>query len=83
MLKDIKSNIITKCADELVEILREMGEEIPDKEPTPKKCPRGRKKYVCKECDGDGICQHKKQRAFCIICGGSQICQHNRHELWV
>ena len=62
---------------ELVDILREINEEIPDKEPTPEKCPHGRKEYLCKECYGDGICRHKRQRAFCRHCGGSQICQHN------
>ena len=37
------------------EILRDMGEEIPDDEPLPKKCPHGRVKYNCKECEGCSI----------------------------
>ena len=60
--------------EKLVEILRDSGEEILDKEPTTKKCPHGRKKYICKECDGVGICQHNRQKTYCKICRGSQIC---------
>ena len=52
------------CKAKLIEILRDMGEEISDDEPTPKKCPHGRKKYLCKECDGDGICIHNRQKSF-------------------
>ena len=64
--------------DELVDILREMGEEIPEKEPI--RCHHGRKRYLCKECDGDGISEHKKQKAFCIICRATQICKHNKEK---
>ena len=87
-LKDLsaiaKGHKIKYCYEmrkaKLVEILRDMCEEIPDKEPTPKKCPHGRKNYMCKECDGDGIFQHNKQNAYCKIFRDTQICQHNRQK---
>ena len=59
----------------LVDILRDMGEEILDDKPTPKKCPHGRKKYICKECDGGGICIHNKQKYGCKICRSIHIQQ--------
>ena len=36
------------CKAKLFEILRDIGEEIPDNGPTPKKCHNGRKKIYAK-----------------------------------
>ena len=39
------------CKANFVEILRDMGEEIPDDEPAPKKkCPHVKVKYTCNYC---------------------------------
>ena len=43
------------CKAELIEVLRDIGEEIHADEPAPKKCPHGRSKYSCKEFAGKGI----------------------------
>jgi len=29
----------------------------------------------CKECGGEGICQHQRQRSKCKECGGARICR--------
>ena len=42
------------------------------------KCPHGRRRNTCKECDGTSICEHDKQKAHCKECGGSSFCEHNR-----
>ena len=34
--------------------------------------------YYCKECPGQGICEHGRQRSQCKECGGSGICEHGR-----
>ena len=41
------------------------------------KCPHGRKKNLCKECDGVSICSHGRRRNQCKDCGGASICEHN------
>ena len=65
----------------LVEILRDMGEEIPDDESAPKnKSPHGKVKYTCKECGGKGICEHNNRKPYCKISRGSQICEHNKRK---
>jgi len=42
------------------------------------KCPHGKRRNECVDCDGATICDHKKKRHYCIICGGASLCQHNR-----
>ena len=42
------------------------------------KCPHGRVRCQCVDCDGATICEHKKKRHYCILCGGASLCQHNR-----
>ena len=32
----------------------------------------------CRDCGGEGICQHNRIRSQCKECGGGSICQHNR-----
>ena len=44
-----------------------------------KKCPHGRRKYICKECKGSSLCVHGRQRHYCKECKGSQICMHGLH----
>ena len=33
---------------------------------------------TCKDCDGPGICEHRRRRSECKECGGSQICEHGK-----
>lgn len=42
------------------------------------KCPHGKQKSICVECDGVGICKHGKIIYDCILCKGSGICEHNK-----
>ncbi len=42
------------------------------------KCEHGKKKYLCKDCGGNGICEHNKRKQYCIICGGKSICEHKK-----
>jgi len=42
------------------------------------KCPHGRQKCRCKECQGCGICEHNKLRTSCKECKGGTICVHDR-----
>jgi len=42
------------------------------------KCPHGRQRNACKECNGGSICEHGRQRSKCKECVGSQICEQNR-----
>ena len=42
------------------------------------KCPHGRRRNECVDCDGANICEHKKKRYYCILCGGASLCQHRR-----
>src|SRR5271155_2534098 len=44
-----------------------------------KKCPHGRRKYICKECKGSSLCEHGRQRHYCKECCGAGICEHNLH----
>ena len=34
-------------------------------------CTGGRRRYTCKECGGEGICEHRRRRSQCKECGGS------------
>lgn len=48
------------------------------------RCEHGRTKYLCVDCNGNGICIHKKQKACCIDCAGSHVCIHkNRKSLCI
>ena len=38
--------------------------------------PHQRKRSICKECGGAGICQHQRERSKCKECRGAIICQH-------
>ena len=42
-----------------------------------KKCPHGKRKCRCVECNGTSICEHKKEKRNCKICKGSSICVHD------
>ena len=42
------------------------------------KCPHGKRRNECVECNGSTICDHKIKRHYCILCGGASLCQHNR-----
>ena len=42
------------------------------------KCPHGKRRNECVECDGATICEHKVKRHYCILCGGASLCQHRR-----
>ena len=33
------------------------------------KCPHNKHKYRCMDCNGNGICIHKKQKSHCKVCG--------------
>ena len=37
-----------------------------------------REKSKCKDCGGQGICQHNRIRSRCNEYGGAGICEHNR-----
>ena len=39
-------------------------------------CIHGKRKYICKDCEGSQIRVHKKIKYYCKYCEGSQICQH-------
>ena len=52
--------------------------EQPIKKTTLKRCPHGKQKNYCKECEGSQICHHKRFKRYCKECVGSQICSHNR-----
>lgn len=41
-------------------------------------CPHGKRRNLCKECDGSAICLHGRQRFRCRECGGGAICEHGR-----
>ena len=43
------------------------------------RCPHGRQRSRCRECDGVGICDHNRLRFQCYQCGGTSICAHGRH----
>lgn len=42
------------------------------------KCPHGKQKSMCVECDGVGICKHGKERYRCVHCDGVSICEHGK-----
>jgi hypothetical protein len=42
------------------------------------KCIHNIRKDYCVECNGAGICKHKRDKYACKECNGSQICVHNR-----
>ena len=46
----------------------------------PNKCPHGRTKYYCRECEGGAFCIHDKDKRFCQECGGSALCIHNKQK---
>ena len=41
-----------------------------------KKCPHGRQKSRCQECEGCGFCEHNRIKKSCIECKGSCVCEH-------
>ncbi len=43
-----------------------------------KKCIHGKRKYVCKDCGGKGICDHGRIKYNCEECGGSGHCPHGK-----
>ena len=44
--------------------------------PTPR-CIHDRRIYNCVDCDGAGICEHKKRKSRCKECGnGKELCEH-------
>jgi len=44
------------------------------------KCEHNKRKYLCKECGGDGICEHNNRKTYCKECCGSAICEHKRQK---
>ncbi len=42
------------------------------------KCPHGRQKCRCKECQGCGICMHQKRKSRCKDCKGNELCEHQK-----
>jgi len=42
-----------------------------------KRCPHGRERSRCSECDGSGLCEHKQQITSCAICNQ---CIHGIHK---
>ena len=40
-------------------------------------CIHDKRKYLCVDCEGSQICEHKK-RKYCKDCGGSQLCIHKK-----
>lgn len=40
------------------------------------KCPHGKLKSRCIDCDGGSMCPHGRSKYECIPCGGTQICEH-------
>jgi hypothetical protein len=42
------------------------------------KCPHGRKRNMCKECNGASICPHGRVKNKCKECNGACICKHGR-----
>jgi hypothetical protein len=39
-------------------------------------CEHGKRKYLCVDCGGKGLCIHGKNRYFCLPCGGKNFCEH-------
>jgi len=52
----------------------------PNEKKPRKKCPHGKRKDMCVECGGSGICIHKKPKSRCIDCGGSSFCIHKKYK---
>lgn len=44
------------------------------------KCIHGRRKAICRSCDGIAFCEHNKQKQYCISCAGVSICAHNKRK---
>jgi len=42
------------------------------------KCLHDKRKSICKECRGGGICDHGKRRTICKQCRGGGICEHGK-----
>jgi hypothetical protein len=38
-------------------------------------CEHGKRKNICKECNGSSICEHEKLKSLCKECGGSELCR--------
>ena len=57
--KDKEANITTTVAQSKVLIDPGCGKRI---------------KFQCKECGGNGICEHGRERTKCKECGGASIC---------
>lgn len=45
----------------------------------PIKCLHGRRKYVCRKCNGSGFCVHDRQKSLCRDCGKG-YCPHSRQK---
>ena len=43
-----------------------------------KKCPHGRLRRRCRDCDGSSVCKHGRERHRCRDCGGASVCVHWR-----
>jgi len=43
-----------------------------------RKCPHGREKMICPNCDGPNICCHKKLFKYCLVCDGHAMCVHDK-----
>lgn len=53
-------------------------EENVKKTTTEKKCPHGKRKRYCKDCNGSGCCEHGRIKYNCVECKRVGICEHNR-----
>ena len=41
-------------------------------------CEHGKRKYLCIDCGGSGLCIHNKNLYFCLPCGGKNFCSHGK-----
>jgi hypothetical protein len=41
-------------------------------------CQHGKRREICKECNGSSICEHGKIRQYCVDCGGVSTCIHGK-----
>ena len=75
----MKGNKELKMCPHCREISKKSGSKNPGNRSI--KCPHGKRRNECVECDGATICEHKIKRHYCILCGGASVCQHNRQKL--
>jgi len=43
-----------------------------------KRCPHGRMRHMCRECNGVGFCEHDKLSTYCTKCKGGGTCEHGK-----